>query len=295
MTERKETVLVLDDDPITALALCKALEKNEAFKTLDANNIQEAEQKLRDNQVDILVFDVGLDKRDLNVTSIDFAIKIDREKPRPLLFYTHYSSKDVPEFFNKTRQIEHSTWSARKGMDWETDILNGITLAKEKFLLKYKTGSNEIRALPYRDLITFKEWRGADVDHDEFPRRRVFLHKNDILFISSDRSRKSLKIFQNAFEPSGEGYSAIFTRSHGIIRCGIQIGSIMDQMEKYQVIDWHFKRVHKSYIINVDFLEEYNNDDKTLKLNGFDLSIPVTDTYFKDSDASDLFPFLGTD
>lgn len=294
MSEKKETVLVLDDDPITALALCKALEKNDAFKALDANSIQEAEQKLKGNQVDILVFDVGLDKRDLNVTSIDFAIKVDREKPRPLLFYTHYGSKDVPEFFNKTRQIEHSTWSARKGMDWETDILNGITLAKEKFLLKYKTGSAEIRALPYRDQITFKEWRGAGVDHDEFPRRRIFLHKDDILFITSDRGWWHQIEFQHVFEPSGE-YNAIFTRNNGIIRCGVQIGSIMDQLEKYQVIDWHFKRVHRSYIINVDFLKEYNTDDRTLKLSGFEYPIPVTDTYFMDSDAADLFPFLGTD
>lgn len=289
--KEKETVLVLDDDTLIANALCDTLQNN-GFRAIDANSIEEARQKLAKERADILVFDIGLDKRDLSITSIDFAISLNEARPLPTLFYTHYSSREVPDFFEATRRIKHSTWSARKGTDWDSDILNGITLAKEKFLLtRYDEMPSIISDIPFKDRITFREWRGGQVPRDEVPARRLFLKKEDILFITSNSNRKHT-LFREAFEPHGE-YSVFFTKGGRYFRFGATLGPILEQLEHYAAIGWNFRRIHRSYIINMDYLESYNTDDQTVQLSYCEFSIPVGDGYFKDSDSSDLFPFLG--
>ncbi|MEO1260390.1 MAG: hypothetical protein AAFZ15_16455, partial [Bacteroidota bacterium] len=268
---KKETVLVLDDDELIANRLCETLE-GAGFQAFDANSIREASATLENQDIDILIFDVGLDKRDLSKTSIEFAIRLNEKKPRPTLFYTHYSTRDVPEFFEATQKIEHSQWSSRKGTDWDVDILNNVYLVKRKFYLDlYRRNTKATLSIPFQNRITFQEWRGRKVDHDMNPLRKLFLEKDEIQFITSDRKR-NIETFKNAFKVPGE-YSVIFTKSKKPIRVGAGIGHIIRQIENYEPIGWNFKRVHDRYIINMDLLEEYHPEDQILKLKSCDINI----------------------
>lgn len=285
----KESILILDDNAENANDLCDFL-TTQGYETFDAITLEDADIILQKETIDILVFDIAMDTQDFEKTSIELAIKANKQKARPTLFYTSYDQSEAPEFFNKTRLIKHSIWFNKNNANWMHNLLNNISMAKEFFkYYQLQEDDSVVLKIKYKNQFSFKEWRGKHVDRDENTAKRIFLRKDEILFITTDRTRPK---FSEAFEPMGS-YCIIFTPDLSeYYRFGAGIGSVSDQLERYCSIGYNFMRVHTSYIINVDYLKEFNTQDWTVTLRGLNFTIPVTETFLTDSKCIDLFPVL---
>ncbi len=277
MSKEKKEVLVLDDEPLIANTLCKTLESNN-YQAYSANSIAQAKEILKEYDIDIYVFDVSLSEGSAEKTSIDFALNVNRNKPRPTLFYTQHSVRTAPDLYKKTRKVEHSYWSPRKGSDWNYDILFGISQANENFhRLNLEKDNSKVFDISYKGVLTFRERQAGNNDENEHT-FRLFLRKDEILFISSEGCENGVSMISTT-----RGMDYLLTSG---------IGAIARQLSYYRPIGFNFLRVQRSWIINVDKLESWDLDDNTLRIQGYERDIPVGNAFLRDQDCSDLFPFL---
>lgn len=291
---QNEFILILDDEISKGGQLEQAI-SDAGYACELAHTIPEAEYILESREVSFLVLDVLLTKIDPTLTSIDFAKKI--SPVRPTLFVTQLSnrSEDNRHFQRIVQELPHADYVSRRAINWTEDVIRGITLAKEKFrLYEFNENNKTINTIPIKDKITFNEWHGH---------RRVFLEKDKICFITSDKRRKEkyskqglnrglqddqIDAFSNAVKKPGE-FCVFYTTDKKFIPFGTRIGMLEDQLEKYRSLGWNLARVHNQYIVNMDLVEEFVDGDY-LKLSNCDYLIPTT--FFRDGDASSFFPFL---
>ena len=242
----KENVLILEDDPHKASKLQDAL-INVGYDVELAMTEKEARIALKSKKIDILCFDIGIDVRNEGKTSIPFAMEANEVKPLPTLFYTQYGKNT--DYFKATREIRHSIWQSRGMEDWEDSVINGLTIAKERFRDCFpELGSKRI----ILDKITFK---------DKDSKNRFILEKNDILYIQYDKdkdnkARSKIYIDSHNKYANEDEYSDI---NHPHFSIGTGIANILRQLTPYKEYGWKFKKVDGSTIVNLEKVVRYND------------------------------------
>ncbi|MEM7571263.1 MAG: response regulator transcription factor [Bacteroidota bacterium] len=275
-----ELVLVLDDEPAKGRKIESAI-RDAGYECKYAINLTEARSFLKNENVTLGVFDISLENIAPDLTSIDFVIKEVQPKI-PTLFITQHVESKYNEYFDDiVKRLPHASWIPMKEQKYlKENVLRGITLAKEKFkLFEYKENRALVKNITFQNKITFKERQAGRVDRDENPAKRLFLNKDDILYITSDDTESNtVKI--------------VTTETSYFLTSGI--GAVAKQLSLYQPIGYNFLRVQKSYIVNTDKIEYWDTQNNLLWIAGSS-KIPVGSSFLKEQNLSDLFPFLPSD
>ena len=240
-------ILIVEDDIIIATDLQIRLQTIGYHIVGIAKNSEEALQLFNQNDIDLILMDINIQgKKD----GVETAQLMQNQKQTPLIYLTALSDKETIERAKTTRPSAYLTKPFN-----EVDLQVAIDIAINNFALHRKNLKPEEQVPINTDLT-------AD----------NILRVNDKLFVKQNYRFQKIKIADIQFIKADSHYTDIVLKNKKItLRMSLQ--NILDRLKSEDLI-----RVHRSYAINIQSMDEFNDTEIIIEKN----SIPIGQSYIAD-------------
>lgn len=229
-------ILIIEDELIIAEDMSNMLMKMGYEVIGNAMDYEEAIAILNDEKPDLILLDVNLNgKRD----GIDLAEEINKTFKIPFIFTTSYSDSETLERAKKTNPINYLVKPFK-----QEQLFTAIEIALHKMAQESKV------ALPEEKNDEALIIKGALFIKDKFKYTKLIIA--DILWIKSD----------------GNYLEIHTTNKDEIIRA--TLSNFIERLNNH-----NFFRTHKSYIVNLDYLQKFENSTVTIG----EAKIPISKNY----------------
>lgn len=224
MEEQKKRVLIVEDEFINLDLLRSYLEKSGYEISGDAMRADEAIEVLEQFDTDIAILDINI-KGDKD--GLWLAEQIQKHYHIPFIFLTAYSDKDTVK---KAANLHPHGYLVKPFT--QADIFTSVEVALKNYAKEHKK-------------MDFPQ---------EFLELETELKLSDSLFVKDSSTYKKLLIKDIQYIQSFKNYVEIFMKTgRVIVRSSLQkILQIFPQT--------HFVQVHRSFVVNINFIESIDGD-----------------------------------
>ncbi|KXX68079.1 LytTR family DNA-binding domain-containing protein [Flammeovirga sp. SJP92] len=230
-------ILIIEDEILLAQDLQLRLESTNNYKTTIAQSYEEAIKILVTSKIDFLIIDITL-KGDKS--GIDLAEKVNEKFHLPFIFLTSHADQQT---FDKAKLVKPHAYLLKPFND--RMISMSIDLALSNFT------SNEEEE---------QEKAVASVEEEnEVPQKPLFIKQDNVF--------KKVDIKDIVYLEADSNYTIVHTLEHDYTYSQV--------LKKFQekLSQSFFLRIHRSYIINTDYVTSFEYNSITLNNN---LKLPVS-------------------
>lgn len=221
-------ILIVEDEILLAQDLQLRLENNNDYKAISAQSYEEAIELLVTSKVDFLIIDITL-KGDK--TGIDLAAKVNETFKLPFIFLTSHADQQT---FDKAKLVKPNAYLLKPFND--RMISMSIDLALSNF-----DSSNEIAQGNQENISKENE-----IPHDK------------PLYIKQDSIYKKISAKDIIYLEADGNYTVLHTKEKKYT-----YSMVLRKIQEKLHFPF-FLRIHRSYIINTDYVTSFESNSITL-------------------------------
>lgn len=243
-------ILIVEDEAILALDLTMRLQKEGYLVVGSADNAEEAIAMFTSQQPDLVLMDININGDKDGIATAQ-EIKLIRDVP--IIFLTAFSQH---EYVNRAKVVNPAAYLVKP---YNNDSLyTSIAIALHNFALLKQTTDNSVR----NHSLTTTE------DSSKVP----LLFFDNFFFVKNNYKFNKIAISELLYIRSDNNYIELITTSQKIVvRISLQLFAST-------VSHKHLVRVHKSFIVNLQKIESFNDEEVFIGKQ----SIPIGRTYKTD-------------
>lgn len=241
-------ILIVEDEFMISEDIAMRLEDFGYNVISCASNAKEALSILNEKDVDLALLDVNIDGE---IDGIELSKIITEKYNIPFIFLTSLASKTIVE---RAKECNPSAYLLKPFNDRQVQIAIEIALenfAEEISPKKVETPNNI--SFPHNAVISIK----------------------DSLFLKKDKHFERVRLQNITFVSAESNYATIHTETEKYLYSGV-LKKIENKLPKK-----NFIRVHRSYIVNIDYITAFEGNDLYLGEKIIPLSKKYKDHFFK--------------
>ncbi len=249
--ENKISILIVEDEGIVALALEDTLQSEGYHVCGIADNGREALHFAENEDIDLVLLDIHI-KGDWD--GIETARRLTALRDIPFIYLTAFSDSETLDRAKETSPAAYLIKPCQS-----RNLLVAIDIALHNFAF---------RKSPATPVVSFSR----DGDTPEIKQKESILCFNDAIFIKQNYKFIKVNVHDIYYFEAQNNHTYIATKDKSfVVRYPLNL--VIDKLDQP-----HFVRVHRSYAINMDHLDTFNNNSVFLK----DHEIPLGRNYKDD-------------